>query len=81
METALECRYDQRQEKAVDEPSPGDIIFFDWERDGLADHVGIVGKVENGLVYTIEGNTGDVCAERHYTFGLAPIYGYGLPLY
>lgn len=63
------------------EPSPGDIIFFDWESDGLADHVGIVEKVENGLVYTIEGNTGDVCAERHYTFGLAPIYGYGLPLY
>ena len=63
------------------EPLPGDIIFFDWENDGLADHVGIVEKVENGLVYTIEGNTGDVCAERHYTFGLAPIYGYGLPLY
>ena len=63
------------------EPSPGDIIFFDWESDGLADHVGIVEKVENGLVYTIEGNTGDVCAERHYTFGTAPIYGYSLPLY
>ena len=63
------------------EPSPGDIIFFDWESDGLADHVGIVEKVENGLVYTIEGNTGDVCAERHYSFGSAPIYGYGLPLY
>ena len=34
------------------EPSPGDIIFFDWESDGLADHVGIVEKVENGLIYT-----------------------------
>lgn len=63
------------------EPSPGDIIFFDWQSDGLADHVGIVEKVENGLVYTIEGNTGDVCAERHYSFGAMPIYGYGLPLY
>ena len=49
------------------EPSPGDIIFFDWESDGLADHVGIVGKVENGLIYTVEGNSGDVCAERRYT--------------
>ena len=63
------------------EPSPGDIIFFDWESDGLADHVGIVESVEDGLIYTIEGNTGDVCAESHYTFGSAPIYGYGLPLY
>lgn len=63
------------------EPSPGDIIFFDWESDGLADHVGIVEKVENGLIYTIEGNTGDVCAERRYTMGSAPVYGFGLPLY
>ena len=63
------------------EPCPGDIIFFDWESDGLADHVGIVEKVENGLIYTVEGNSGDICAERHHTFGSAPIYGYGLPLY
>ena len=63
------------------EPSPGDIIFFDWESDGLADHVGIVEKVENGLIYTVEGNTGDVCAERRYTLGSASVYGYGRPLY
>ena len=63
------------------EPSPGDIIFFDWESDGLADHVGIVEKVENGLIYTVEGNTGDVCAERRYTLRAVSIYGYGLPLY
>ena len=63
------------------EPSPGDIIFFDWESDGLADHVGIVEKVENGLIYTVEGNSGDVCAERRYTLRAVSIYGYGLPLY
>ena len=63
------------------EPVPGDIIFFDWESDGLADHVGIVEKVEDGLVYTIEGNTGDTCAERRYHVGNAPIYGFGCPSY
>ena len=63
------------------EPSPGDIIFFDWENDGLADHVGIVEKVEDGLVCTIEGNTGDTCAERRYPVENAPIYGFGLPSY
>lgn len=63
------------------EPVPGDIIFFDWESDGLADHVGIVEKVEDGLVFTIEGNTGDKCAERRYTVGRAPIYGFGHPSY
>ena len=63
------------------EPMPGDIIFFDWESDGLADHVGIVEKVENGLIYTVEGNSGDVCAERRYTLGSTPVYGFGLPKY
>ena len=63
------------------EPSPGDIIFFDWESDGLADHVGIVEKVEGGLIYTVEGNSGDRCVENHYYLGSAPVYGFGLPLY
>ena len=39
----------------------GMIIFFDWESDGESEHVGIVEKVENGIVYTIEGNSGDSC--------------------
>ena len=63
------------------EPIPGDIIFFDWESDGLADHVGIVEKVEDGFVYTIEGNSGDRCSECCYTIGSPPILGYGLPNY
>ena len=63
------------------EPSPGDIIFFDWESDGLADHVGIVEKVEGGLIYTVEGNSGDRCVENRYYLGSAPVYGFGLPLY
>ena len=63
------------------EPSPGDIIFFDWESDGLSDHVGIVEKVEDGFVYTIEGNANDRCAENRYYLSAAPVYGYGVPVY
>ncbi len=63
------------------EPSPGDIIFFDWESDGLSDHVGIVEKVEDGFVYTIEGNANDRCVESRYYLGAAPVYGYGVPGY
>ena len=63
------------------EPIPGDLIFYDWESDGLADHVGIVERVEDGIVYSIEGNAGDRCIENSHTFGTAPIYGYGLPAY
>lgn len=63
------------------EPSPGDIIFFDWEPDGYPDHVGIVEKCEGGLVYTIEGNVNDDCAQGRYYVGDTCIFGYGLPAY
>lgn len=69
------------------EPTPGMIIFFDWDdpdeggQDGLSDHVGIVEKVENGRVYTIEGNSGDSCRQRSYPLGYYQILGYGIPAY
>ena len=70
------------------EPIPGMIIFFDWadESDGeglngLPDHVGIVEKVENGRVYTIEGNTSDSCRRRSYPVGCFEILGYGMLVY
>ena len=67
------------------EPRPGDIIFFDWNgengQDGSVDHVGIVEKVENGFVYTIEGNSSNSCRERRYPIGYYEIYGYGTPAY
>lgn len=62
-------------------PEAGHIIFFDWEGDGLTDHVGIVGRVENGTVYTVEGNSGDACRQNSYTIGSSVIYGYGIPAY
>lgn len=61
-------------------PSPGMVIFFDWADDGLdgnSDHTGIVEKVENGIVYTIEGNSGDKVCENQYSVGHYEILGYG----
>lgn len=67
------------------EPTAGQIIFFDWDdengQDGLSDHTGIVEKVENGIVYTIEGNSGDTCRQRQYPVGYYEILGYGMPAY
>ena len=63
------------------EPPAGNIIFFDWEGDGETDHVGIVEKCENGVVYTVEGNSGDTCRQNQYTVGSSSIYGYGVPAY
>lgn len=62
-------------------PEAGHIIFFDWEGDGLTDHVGIVERVENGTVYTVEGNSGDACRQNSYAVGSSVIYGYGIPAY
>lgn len=70
------------------EPAPGMIIFFDWDnkgssgpQDGESDHTGIVERVENGIVYTVEGNSGDSCRENHYAVGYYEILGYGIPAY
>ena len=63
------------------EPTAGQIIFFDWEGDGETDHVGIVEKCENGVVYTVEGNSGDTCRQKQYSVGSSVIYGYGIPAY
>lgn len=61
------------------EPAPGMLIFFDWApQDGVADHVGIVEKVENGMVYTVEGNSRDMCRQKQYALGSGVILGYGM---
>ncbi len=38
---------------------PGDIVFYDWDKSGDCDHVGIVERVDGNTVYTIEGNQND----------------------
>lgn len=50
-------------------------------QDGSSDHVGIVEKVENGRVYTVEGNSGDSVRQNSYPIGYYEIYGYGTPAY
>jgi hypothetical protein len=44
----------------ADKTRPGDIVLFDWARDGVADHVGILMSSINkaGGFTSIEGNTG-----------------------
>lgn len=45
--------------KAVDKykADPGDVVYFDWELDGVIDHVGIVEYNNGSYLTTIEGNT------------------------
>lgn len=56
-------------------PQPGDVIFFGAR--GSEHHTGIVTKVENGKVYTIEGNSSDQVSARSYELNDPGIGGYG----
>ena len=58
--------------------APGDAIFFDWDLDGSADHVGIVVGTDGSRVYTVEGNSGDACKIKSYDLNYECIKGYGL---
>lgn len=63
------------------EPKSGDLVFFDWVndegyQDGEADHVGIVEKVEDGIIYTIEGNRSDACGRYEYYVDDPVLFGY-----
>ena len=58
--------------------APGDAIFFDWDLDGSADHVGLVIGTDGNRVYTVEGNSGDTCKIKSYPLDYACIKGYGL---
>lgn len=63
-------------------PEPGMVIFFQWYGSDslIADHVGIVEKVEGGRVYTIEGNSNDQVRQNSYPVGYGEIKGYGVPI-
>jgi len=75
-------------ENGASTPKSGDIITFNWDQnyqqnDGFADHIGIVEYVENGLIHTIEGNSGDVGTVKRnvYRIGNGNIRGFATPRY
>lgn len=62
------------------DPQPGDLIFFDGDRDGISDHVGIVYAVDaaKGKLKTVEGNSDDMVQYVTYQLGDERILGYGI---
>lgn len=66
-------------------PKPGDIIYYDWQDNGVGDntgvpdHVGIVEYVSEGSICVIEGNKNDSVERRYITVNARNIRGYGLP--
>ena len=68
-------------------PKVGDIIFYDWDDNGVgdnmgwSDHVGIVEKVSGNTITVIEGNYSDSVKRRNITVNGKFIRGYGVPKY
>jgi hypothetical protein len=63
-------------------PAVGALVFFDWNRDGRADHVGIVESIHGNRIYTIEGNTGGGEGKvLRQDRSLYSVMGFGLPKY
>ena len=68
-------------------PSPGDVMMYDWQDNGIGDntgapdHVGIVEKVVGNTITVIEGNKGQAVARRTLAVNGKYIRGYCLPAY
>ncbi|MBQ6392345.1 MAG: CHAP domain-containing protein, partial [Eubacterium sp.] len=69
------------QERGSYEPAPGDIVYFRHGDETVSHHVGIVEYAENGILHTIEGNSGGLVKRREYPLTADRIMGYGLPGY
>ncbi|MCL2818084.1 MAG: CHAP domain-containing protein [Clostridiales bacterium] len=68
-------------------PKRGDLVFFSYQTIKLppdsffCDHVGLVVKVEDGRVFTVEGNCNNRVLARSLPLGDSRIRGYGTPAY
>ena len=66
-------------------PSPGDVIFYDWQDSGVgdnvgqSDHVGVVVGCTDGMMTIIEGNCDNAVKLRQIAVNARFIRGYGVP--
>ena len=75
--------------KGKSQPKVGDIVTFDWDGGGFADHIGIVESVNNGVITTIEGNSALYAGStaktkvnrKTYNWNSNYIKGYARPAY
>ena len=62
-------------------PKMGDVVTFDWDSNGWADHIGFVEKVENNQITTIEGNSNGRVERNTFLWNDKRIKGYARPKY
>jgi CHAP domain/Putative peptidoglycan binding domain len=81
--------YKEQKQWIKDSPLPGDIVFFDWENDKEANHVGLfVCMRQDGKIITIEGNSkpddksnGGEVRYKVRDFVADGVMGFGRPAY
>ena len=74
-------KYYVAEEVTLTQPLAGDLVFFDWDGNGDADHVGSVVCVQGDELYTIEGNSNGRVQLQSYPLGAAVIMGYGVMIW
>lgn len=79
--TGWSYRYYRESGRTGKQARVGAQIFIDWEKDNEINHTGLVYKVDDGIVYTIEGNSEDQVRRCQYAENDPRIYGYGYPDY
>lgn len=60
-------------------PQEGDIIYYDWDSDGISDHVGSVVGINGNTLQVREGNKNDTLMDRYIDKFSTLIMGYGRP--
>lgn len=73
------ANYYKQAKRFYTEPEVGDQIFFIVGSD--INHTGIVTKVANGKVFTVEGNSSDEVKTHQYALTNKKIAGYGRPVW
>lgn len=74
-----ECSADKMLHKCktlVTTPQPGNLIFYDWNKNGTADHVGIIHNVTGQTLEVVEGNYNNRVRLRYINIGNGSIYRY-----
>jgi peptidoglycan hydrolase-like protein with peptidoglycan-binding domain len=82
--TVVSSLKDQGLWKGKANPKPGDLALFDWDGDGVADHIGVVEKVNaDGTISTIEGNSTNQDTGQEGVFrqqrDMSQVLGFGTP--
>lgn len=68
--------------KGRTKPSAGWIITYDWDHDGVGDHIGFVESINGDTLTCIEGNTsGGIVGRRIIAWNNDSVLGFASPKY